>query len=116
MSGLPFRRLERSSTPTPEALAQIAESVEAKFDTDDILQIQFATHDFALTKVVLADTRYAYLDTQGRIVDEWVRNERWEEWLYDLHHRLLLEDLGLTIIGLAGLAMAIPGLAGVVAF
>lgn len=102
--------------PTPEALARIAEAVEANFDNNEILQIQFATEGFALTRVVLADARYAYVDTQGGIVDEWVQNERWEEWLYDLHHRLLLEDLGLTIVGVAALAMAVLVLVGAAAF
>ncbi len=39
-----------------------------------------------------------------------------EEWLYDLHHRLLLDDLGLTIIGLVALAMSILVIAGLIAF
>jgi uncharacterized iron-regulated membrane protein len=102
--------------PTPEALANIAGVVEASFDNDAILLIQFATARFPLTRVTLADTRYAYLDTRGRVVDQWVQNERFEEWLYDLHHRLLLDNPGLTVIGLAALAMAVLVLAGVIAF
>ena len=30
-------------------------------------------------KVRLADTRYAYLDINGDLVEEWTQNERWEE-------------------------------------
>jgi uncharacterized iron-regulated membrane protein len=101
---------------TPEALARLAGAVEAQFDNDDILLIQFATPEFPLTRVTLADARYAYLDTRGRIMDQWVLNERWEEWLYDLHHRLLLDNFGLTLVGLAALAMSILVFAGIVAF
>jgi uncharacterized iron-regulated membrane protein len=101
---------------TPQAMATIAAAVEAQFDADDILQIQFPTPNFPLTKVTLADTQYAYLDTHGKILDQWYKNERWEEWLYDLHHRLLLEDLGLSLVGFAAMTMILLLVAGVIAF
>ena len=103
-------------TPTPEALASIAEAVEAQFENNDILNIQFATQIFPLTKVTLYDTNYAYVDIQGNVVDQWHMNDRIEEWLYDLHHRLLLEDLGLTITGLAAIALLILVFLGVITF
>jgi uncharacterized iron-regulated membrane protein len=102
--------------PTPEKLATIAESIEAGFDTNDILQIQFATTDFPLSKIFLHDANYAYMDVQGQVVERWHQNERVEEWLYDLHHRLLLDDIGLTLVGLAALALIILVMAGLVAF
>lgn len=102
--------------PTPAALARIASAVETQFDNDEVLLIQFGTADFPLTKVTLADTRYAYLDTEGEVVDQWYMNERWEEWLYDLHHRLLLDNLGLTIVGLAAIAMIVLLVAGIITF
>jgi uncharacterized iron-regulated membrane protein len=102
--------------PTPIALARIAEAAEANFDSNNILQIDFATEDFALTKVTLVDSHYAYLDSAGKVVTRWALNDRWEEWLYDLHHRLLLENLGLTIVGFGSMAMIILVLAGVVSF
>ncbi|MGE0114973.1 MAG: PepSY-associated TM helix domain-containing protein [Steroidobacteraceae bacterium] len=103
-------------TPTPEALARLAGAVEAQFNRDEIFLIEFATAEFPLTKVTLSDTRYAYLDTQGKVIDQWVMNERWEEWLYDLHHRLLWGNRGLTIVGCAAMAMIILLIAGLVAF
>ncbi|HEX7075310.1 MAG TPA: PepSY-associated TM helix domain-containing protein [Hyphomicrobiaceae bacterium] len=102
--------------PTAAALARIASAVEAQFDNDEILLIQFGTQQFPLTKITLTDARYAYCDIRGNIVDEWVQNERFEEWLYDLHHRLLLENTGLTIVGLMGLALIILVVAGVISF
>jgi uncharacterized iron-regulated membrane protein len=102
--------------PTPKALAVIAEAVEAQFENNDILNIQFATEQFPLTKVTLYDTNYAYVDIQGNVVDQWYMNDRAEEWLYDLHHRLLLDDLGLTITGLAAIALLILVLLGVITF
>jgi len=102
--------------PEPAVLARIAEAVEAQWDNNDILNIQFATQEFPLTKVTLYDTNYAYVDINGNVVDQWHMNDRIEEWLYDLHHRLLLEDLGLTITGLAAIALIILVLLGVITF
>ncbi len=102
--------------PEPAALARIVEAVEAQFDVDDIGLIQLATRDFPLTKVTLAETRYAYVDIDGNVVAEWFMNERWEEWLYDLHHRLLLGNRGLTIVGFIALSMTLLVLAGLVSF
>ena len=102
--------------PTPKSLASIVTTVEKSFDNNDILNVQFATAEFPLTKVTLYDTNYAYVDIDGNIVDQWHMNERFEEWLYDLHHRLLLEDLGLTITGLAAVALIILVLLGVITY
>lgn len=103
-------------TPTPAALAVIGAAIDHHFDPADILNVSFATAELPLTQVVMVDERYAYLDTQGDIVDKWQGNGRPEEWLFDLHHRLLLGDLGLTIVGTAAFALVILVLAGVTAF
>jgi len=102
--------------PTAEALAAIATDIETRYGGQDILQIQFATENLALTKVVFADARYAYVATNGEVIDEWVQNDRWEEWLYDLHHRLLLGDLGLRLVGAAGLVLIPLVTLGVIAY
>jgi uncharacterized iron-regulated membrane protein len=102
--------------PTPEALAVIGAAIDHHFNPADVLNVSFATAELPLTQVVLTDERYAYLDTQGDIVDEWQGNGRAEEWLFDLHHRLLLGNLGLTIVGTAACALVILVLAGTVAF
>jgi uncharacterized iron-regulated membrane protein len=103
-------------SPTPDALAVIGAAVDHHFDPAQVLNVRFATAELPLTQVVLAGERYAYLDTQGGIVDQWQGNGRPEEWLFDLHHRLLLGNLGLTIVGAAAFAMMILVFAGVVAF
>jgi uncharacterized iron-regulated membrane protein len=102
--------------PTPTALASIAADIEARFGDRDILQIQFPTEALALTKVVFPEAHYAYVASNGTIVDEWVLNERWEEWLYDLHHRLLLGDFGLNLTGTAGVVLLSLVVLGVTAF
>jgi uncharacterized iron-regulated membrane protein len=102
--------------PNPEALALIAAAAEARFKPNEILQIDFATENFALSKVLLSDRSFAFLDTQGGLVGHWALNTRFEDWLYDLHHRLLLGTMGLTLAGLSGLLMGLLVLAGVITY
>jgi uncharacterized iron-regulated membrane protein len=113
---LSFPGIEKEFAATPELFADLASRVEEQFENNEIAQISFPTDNFPLVKVALSEARYAYLDLKGNILDLWVQNERWEEWLYDLHHRLLLDGLGLTIVGLAALAMSILVLAGLISF
>jgi uncharacterized iron-regulated membrane protein len=102
--------------PTIEALAKLVAQIEATFDPDEILQIDLPSQHFALAKVTMLDARYAYVDIEGGVVDEWVLNERWEEWLYDLHHRLLLGNTGLTVVGISGLATMLLVILGLIAY
>lgn len=102
--------------PTVESLAAITSAVETKFGADDLRQIDYPTAAFPLGRVTLADSRYAYVDVHGKVVAEWQGNGRWEELLYDLHHRLLLEDLGLAIVGYSALAMIVLLVAGAATF
>lgn len=111
---IPEARVEFS--PTPEALSLIANAIEEQFDANDILSIQFATEQLPLTYVIMAESYFAYLDTEGNVIDQWQGNGRWEEWLYDLHHRLLLENIGLSIVGFGSMAMVILLLAGIASF
>jgi uncharacterized iron-regulated membrane protein len=102
--------------PTVESLAAITQTVEAHFGADNLRQIDYPTAAFPLGRVTLADSRYAYVDVDGKVVAQWKANGRWEELLYDLHHRLLLENLGLAIVGYAALAMIVLLVAGVASF
>lgn len=102
--------------PTPAALARIAEAAEAAFGAENIAGITFATEDLALSEVILLDGSMAYLDADGSLVDHWELGGRPEDWLFDLHHRLLWGTPGLYIVGFAGLATAVLVVAGLIAF
>lgn len=102
--------------PTPAALAQIATAVEAQFDRNEIVLLEFPTKHFAIARVLLADNALAYVDARGRLIGRWSVNERFEDWLYDLHHRLLSGQAGLLIVGSAAIAMIVLVGAGAVAF
>jgi uncharacterized iron-regulated membrane protein len=102
--------------PTVEALAAVAGTIEKRFGADNIVLIDFATADFALSRVTMTDDRYTYVDARGRVVTEWVLNDRWEEWLFDLHHRLLLGNKGLIWSGLAALIAILLVIAGLATY
>jgi len=113
---LVFPEARADFEPAPEVLASIAADIEARFGEQTILQIQFPTESLALTRVVMPDAHYAYVAADGTLLDEWVLNERWEEWLYDLHHRLLLGDTGLSLTGSAGLVLLALVVLGLIAW
>jgi len=102
--------------PTVESLAAIAQAVEVHFGADNLRQIDFPTAQFPLGRVTLTQSRYAYVDSHGKVVATWTGNGRWEELIYDLHHRLLLENLGLTIVGCAAMALIPLLFTGVISF
>lgn len=103
-------------TPDAASLALIGRSVDALFADEQVFNVQFATRELPLTQVQMADNHFAYLDSQGRLVDAWTGNGRFEEWVYDLHHRLLLADTGLDIVGVGAMLMSVLVLIGVVAY
>lgn len=101
---------------TPAAMSALLQQVAVRFDMNRVYLVELPREGFALAKVTTSDGEYAYLDQRGDVVARWQGNERWEEWLFDLHHRLLLENTGLKVVGYAALAMIVLVLAGLVAF
>jgi len=102
--------------PTPAALARVAEGAEAAFGTDNLGLIYFPTESFGLAQLTLLDESMAYVDGEGNVVATFKVGGRPEDWLFDLHHRLLLERTGLFIAGFTGLAVAALIVAGLVAY
>ena len=100
--------------PTPENLARIAERVEAGFEAHEVMAFYFPTGKLSLATLAVYPETYAYLDVEGNIVDQWQGNGRPEEWLFDLHHRLLLADTGLLIVGFGAMAMFMLMVTGVI--
>ena len=78
-----------SAEITPELAATVTDAAQSHFGLD-VLLLQFGHENLGLHKVYMPDSQYALLDSTGTIIDQWYLNDRPEEWLYDLHHRLLL--------------------------
>jgi uncharacterized iron-regulated membrane protein len=101
--------------PTPEAIARIAEGVDRAFDFGEVNFVQFADERLGISQVYLFDDAMAYVDRNGDPVARFPIGGRFEDWLFELHHRLLLGNTGVRIAGFAGLAVVVLILAGAVA-
>lgn len=97
-------------------LVQVLQSAETLFAKGDVRAVAFARPDFGLNKVYLSDGRAAYLSAEGELVDQWKKNGRVEDWVFDLHHYLLAGDIGKTVAGFSGLALICMVITGCIAF
>ena len=85
-------------------LVMLAEAAEAAFGAENISRIRFGDPSNGISDVQLIDKRAAYMAADGTVLDEWVSNGRVEDWLLDLHHRLLAGTTGLYVVGFTGIA------------
>lgn len=95
----------------PASLGRAATVAERLFP-GNVRSIVFADERLALHKVHLNDGGGAYLGSGDQLVDRWPRRGRPEEWLFDVHQKLLLGDAGHTIAGVVGLAASVMVLTG----
>lgn len=101
---------------SPAALASIAELADQRYGEVGVNVIVFAKPDFGLHKVYLHNGERVYLDSEGKPVDQWSDNGRIEDWLLDLHHRLLVGKVGVWIVGFVSVAGTLFLAAGVIAY
>lgn len=96
------------------AFGRDAEAAERVFGAEALGSITFAGPGFGLHQAYLRDGGGAYLEPgTGRFVARWSENERFIDWLFDLHHHLLLGETGTTVagwVGFAGLLLTLTGL------
>lgn len=98
---------------TPASAAEAVAAAQAAFQAPR--SILFAGPEIGLHQVYLADGGGAYLrPADGAVIQEWGRNERIVDWLFDLHHHLLSGEAGVTVAGVAGFVAALMILTGVV--
>ncbi len=87
-------------------LADAAAKIQASYPPDEVLFVRFYAEGLSVHKVFLSDRRYAWHDQYGEQLQVWSNNERLEDWLLDLHHRLLLGNtVGLNAVGFTGLLL-----------
>lgn len=99
-----------------DSLARIALSADKAFGEAEISRIEFGDQNFGLSKVYLVDKRSAYIAPDGEVLEVWEPNGRFEDWLLDLHHRLLTGTTGLYVVGFAGIATLVLIAAGLIAY
>ena len=96
----------RQAVPTdPATLAFLSDKADGLFGQDTIRTLRFPTPDFGLLRVRLVSGESAYLDGNGALVASWNGYSRPEEWIFDLHHHLLMGKSGEVAIGVLGLCL-----------
>ncbi|GAA6139057.1 hypothetical protein NBRC116583_28040 [Arenicella sp. 4NH20-0111] len=87
-------------------LSNVVALIQKSYSADELLFVRFYAEGLGVHKVYLSDRRYAWHSQQGEKVEQWKENERFEDWLLDLHHRLLLGNAaGLNMVGFTGLLL-----------
>lgn len=84
----------------PVRLGVIMNEAQRQFG-DDLRSLRFGSEDFGLNEAFLKDGG-GYLDSRGKVVSRWA-GRRPLDWFVEFHHRLLLDRMGATIIGILGL-------------
>jgi len=89
---------------TPAVLPEAIESIENHYGENEVLFIQLYSEDLSIHKVFLSERRYAWHAQSGEFIQQWTANQRFEDFVLDLHHRFLLGNtVGLNIAGFGGM-------------
>lgn len=97
----------------PATLAASVAAAEREFGVDRLGSMVFGSGHFALHEVTLRDGSGAWLDPRTHVVVErWAEHGRAGEWLFALHHELLLGARGKTIAGWIGVVTLLLLLSG----
>ena len=87
-------------------IAETLNTIDQSYAENEVRFVQLYSERLAIHKVFLKNKHYAWHDQNGVKIQQWTNNERWEDWLLDLHHRFLLGNtIGLNIAGFSGLLM-----------
>lgn len=105
---------EQTVANDPAAFARAVTTAQATFGKGQVASINFASPEFGLHQVNLKGGGGAYLDPNtGAVLQRWGENERFFDWLFDLHHHLLSGEIGTRVTGWTGLGGLLLTLVGV---
>ena len=89
-----------------ETVANAIQNIEQSYQQGELQFIQLNSEGLNIHKAFLKDRHHAWHDQQGNKLQQWTANQRWEDWLLDLHHRFLLGNtIGLNIAGFSGILL-----------
>lgn len=98
---------------SPVALGRALERLEAT-EAARLRSVTLAEPGLSTHRLYLKDEAGAYADQTGAVVQAWEKNGRAEVWLFDLHHHLLAGETGELVSGLAGIALSLMVLTGMI--
>lgn len=87
--------------------AELAKAIEVAIQTaPGLSRITFAGEEIGLHQAIYSDGSGAYIARDGTVIERWSGIwERPELWLFDLHHYLLMGEIGKTITGVLGVLL-----------
>lgn len=98
-------------TVTPQMAAEAMVHAESQFP--NLRSVTFAGPEIGLHQVNLKGGG-GYLRPDGVAVQSWAKNERFVDWVFDLHHHLLNGDTGQMVAGFAGLGALVLSITGLI--
>ncbi len=100
------------SAPDSAAPAEALARFECEHGMFRFVNVGFG--ELNLHRVFLAQERQAYIDGEGALIGEWGRYGRIEEFIFALHHNLLVGRIGALFVSLVGLIVAAFVVTGVI--
>jgi uncharacterized iron-regulated membrane protein len=110
---LKYPEARAEAAVTPQALGAAADTIE-KAHPGHIQRLVFASPGLGVHQAFFMHDGYGYAAQDGRMLDMWSGPARPETFLYELHHFLLLDDIGMKIVGYGALAAAVVALVGLI--
>jgi uncharacterized iron-regulated membrane protein len=95
------------------AMGAAAAAAERSLGSQGLRSLVLAGDGLGVHKAALADDASALVAGDGTVIAVNARNERFEDWLFDLHHHLLAGETGETAAGVAALAALVLLVTGV---
>lgn len=111
-----FPEVRDVADTAPESLGSAIESFERKFSQQRLSYVLLPRPGFGLYRIVLRNGEAAYAVSSGEVVERWSGNARIEDWLFDLHHYLLMGEFGEYLAGLVALIAVVMAGTGVYLF
>jgi uncharacterized iron-regulated membrane protein len=99
---------------SPDQLGAALAAAERTFGADSMRSMVFASERLGLHAISFRDGGGAWLDPATfAVIERWERHGRVGEWLLALHHELLADDAGETVVGTVALVAFVLVLSGV---
>lgn len=102
----------RGPTASPESFGPALDAFAAA-NPDNLLSVKLAPFGLATHAALLNGGTRAWIDADGNAVESWSGTRGLGNWALQLHHKLLIGDIGEVvtgIVGVAGLGMVLTGL------
>ncbi len=94
------------------SLGAAIDRVEMQVPAEELGYLRFADAHLGIHTIGMESGGGAYAAADGDLVARWTGLERFELWLFDLHHYLLMGDTGKLVAGVSGIAGTLLVLTG----